>query len=126
MPHDPKAPLQLLAGGGTYSGRWAAAVGVGFYAHEKFLLKFGMAFCASEKMGQLGLEWKWGRSGKKAAVAQDGSSTVTALQATARQLQDQIKQQQEKTKKQQDQQQDQIKQLQDQIKQLLNTQENPS
>ncbi|WP_094603239.1 hypothetical protein SPSIL_011890 [Sporomusa silvacetica DSM 10669] len=126
MPHDPKAPLQLLAGGGNYSGRWAAAVGVGYYAHEKFLLKFGMAFCDSEKMGQLGLEWKWGRSGKKATTTPCGDSTVTALQATARQLQDQIKQQQDQTQKQQDQQQDQIKQLQDQIKRLLNTQENLS
>ncbi|HBS61033.1 MAG TPA: hypothetical protein DEA44_17440, partial [Firmicutes bacterium] len=148
LPYDGKTRFQILAGAGTYGGRQAYALGVGYYARESLMMTFGMAASGSEQMARLGIAWKLGRGGSgrnitaansgilqdtsaNSGAPQDANANSSALQealrernAQIRQMQEQLELQQAQTKQQRAQnekQQAQIKQLQEQVKQLQQT-----
>ena len=61
LSYDPEAPTEFAVAAGSYSGETAYAAGVFHHPNRDIVLSFGMSVCGSEKAGNVGATFRFGR-----------------------------------------------------------------
>lgn len=130
MSYNSREHFQVLANTGSYGGRQAMALGVGYYdAGKSLLVTTGMASSGGKRMGRLGLAWRPGHARPyKEALSVDGTDrqgTIGIQDLQLKEIQKKLKRQQAQAKRLQaveDKQQAELDKLQEQVGKMLREQ----
>jgi len=130
MSYNSREHLQIMANTGSYGGRQAMALGVGYYdAGKSLLVTTGMASSGGKRMGRLGLAWRPGHARPyKAVLIVDGTDrqgTIGIQDLQLKEIQKKLKRQQAQAKRLQaveDKQQAELDKLQEQVGKMLRAQ----
>lgn len=85
--YNPEQPTQIMAGTGTYDGKWAVAVGLAHYTRESHMFNLGFSFTdpqmsRNNMMFNFGSTWRFGGSekNKTGTYQRNDSFVINSLQ----------------------------------------------
>lgn len=130
MSYNSREHFQILANTGSYGGRQALGLGLGYYdAGSSLAVTAGMASSGGNRMGRLGFAWRPGHARPyKEVLVVDGTDqqgTIGKQDSQVQEIQKQLKRQQAQAKRQQaqdDKQQAELDKLQEQVNKMLEEQ----